>query len=99
MDEASLGLSRELLIGGLNNSLTEAYYSYMVDIAVIFGAEQNRAETELRESLNFEISLANVSIYFIFAMLFIRYKNHFHLPHRFRYQWRNDEIHRNYTIH
>lgn len=61
MDEASLGLSRQLLINGVNDSLTKAYYSYMVDMAVIFGAERNRAETELRESLDFEISLANVS--------------------------------------
>lgn len=61
LDEATLGLSRQLLIGGLNDSLTKAYYDYMVDMAVIFGAEKSRAETELRESLNFEISLANVS--------------------------------------
>lgn len=57
-----MGLSRQLLIGGLNESLTQAYYDYMVDMAVIFGAEKSRAEAELRESLNFEIGLANVSV-------------------------------------
>lgn len=62
MDEASLGLSREILVQGLNDTLAKAYYSYMVDLAVIYGAEKSRAETELLESLNFEISLANVSI-------------------------------------
>lgn len=34
----------------------------MVDVAVIFGAERNRAEQEMKESLEFEIQLANVSI-------------------------------------
>lgn len=33
----------------------------MVDIAVILGADPERAKTELRESLEFEIKLANVS--------------------------------------
>ena len=34
----------------------------MVDIAVILGANRSRAENELKESLEFEIKLANVSI-------------------------------------
>lgn len=33
----------------------------MVDIAVMFGASKERAEKELKESLQFEINLANVS--------------------------------------
>lgn len=33
----------------------------MVDIAVILGADPDRARKELRESLEFEIKLANVS--------------------------------------
>lgn len=39
----------------------KAYYQYMVDIAVIYGAERQRAERELLESLEFEIALANVN--------------------------------------
>lgn len=39
----------------------KAYYDYMIDIAVEFGAERDRATRELRESLDFEIKLANVS--------------------------------------
>lgn len=62
LDEASLGLSRQLLIGGMNDSLTKAYYEYMVDMAVIFGAEKIRAKTELHDSLQFEINLANVRV-------------------------------------
>jgi len=33
----------------------------MVDIAIILGANPDRAFTELKESLEFEIKLANVS--------------------------------------
>lgn len=40
----------------------KAYYEYMVDIAVMFGADRMRAERELGESLDFEIALANVSM-------------------------------------
>ena len=34
----------------------------MVDIAVIFGANKSRAEMEMKEALEFQIKLANVSI-------------------------------------
>lgn len=47
---------------GLDEKIVAAYYRYMVDIAVLFGADRNRATKELRESLDFEINLANVSI-------------------------------------
>lgn len=36
----------------------------MVDVAVILGADRNRAERELKESLTFEMQLANVSLNF-----------------------------------
>ena len=42
--------------------MVNSYYDYMVDFAVIFGAKRARAEKELRDSLEFEIQLANVSI-------------------------------------
>lgn len=61
MDQAHLGLRREYLIKGLEDKITKAYYEYMVDIAVLFGADKNAATKELLESLQFEISLANVS--------------------------------------
>lgn len=35
----------------------------MVDIAVIFGAERERATKELKDSLEFEMKLANVIDY------------------------------------
>lgn len=36
----------------------------MVDIAVIFGAERERATKELKDSLEFEMKLANVIDHF-----------------------------------
>ncbi|XP_035430447.1 neprilysin-2 isoform X1 [Spodoptera frugiperda] len=62
LDQASLGLSREYLNRGFSDKLVQAYYDYMVDIAVLLGAERPRAETELKESLQFEMKLANISL-------------------------------------
>lgn len=59
-----MGLSREYLVKGLDEKIVKSYYEYMVDMAVIFGAERTRAERELMDSLNFEIALANVNIEF-----------------------------------
>ena len=47
---------------GFDDPDIQAYYTYMVDMAVMLGAPKDRAETELKESLLFEIALANVSV-------------------------------------
>lgn len=62
LDQASLGLRREFLTKGFDEKLVKAYYDYMVDIAVIFGAERERATKELKDSLEFEMKLANISL-------------------------------------
>ncbi|XP_043683237.1 neprilysin-2-like isoform X2 [Vespula pensylvanica] len=62
LDQASLGLSREYLSKGFADKIVQAYYNYMVDIAVILGADKDRAVTELRDSLDFEMKLANISL-------------------------------------
>ncbi|CAH1183162.1 unnamed protein product [Phaedon cochleariae] len=62
IDQASLGLRREFLTKGLDDKIVKAYYDYMVDLAVLFGADRDRAVRELRESLEFEIKLANISL-------------------------------------
>ncbi|XP_035795572.1 neprilysin-2-like isoform X1 [Anopheles albimanus] len=61
-DQASLGISREYLVKGMENPIVSAYYNYMVDMAVLFGAEEDRAKRELMDSLNFEMALANISL-------------------------------------
>ncbi|CAH2218333.1 jg3595, partial [Pararge aegeria aegeria] len=59
LDQASLGLSREYLNRGFSDKLVVAYYEYMVDIATLLGADRARAEVELKDSLMFEMKLAN----------------------------------------
>ena len=61
IDQAELGLNREYLIKGMGNKFVKAYYDYMVDIAVIFGADRTHAQKGLIESLEFEMKLANVN--------------------------------------
>jgi hypothetical protein len=56
-----LGLSKEYFDKGLDNELVKAYHKYQVDFAVIFGAEKQRAESEMLDVLLFEKSLATVS--------------------------------------
>lgn len=62
LDQAALGLSREYLSKGFDDKIVQAYYSYMTDIAVILGANKTDAKNELRESLEFEMKLANISL-------------------------------------
>ncbi|KAL1452805.1 hypothetical protein WDU94_007000 [Cyamophila willieti] len=62
LDQATLGLSREYLVKGINEKLVNAYYRYMIDIAVILGANKDVATAELRDALEFEIKLANISL-------------------------------------
>ncbi|XP_031639286.1 neprilysin-2-like [Contarinia nasturtii] len=61
IDQAALGLSREYLTKGFDDKIVKAYYEYMVDMAVIYGADRRHAERELKESLQFEMKLANIS--------------------------------------
>lgn len=42
--------------------MVDAYYTYMVDIAVMFGAIRPRAAEQLQNSLDLEISLAKISL-------------------------------------
>ena len=60
LDQALLALPWEYLTKDFDDEIVQAYYSYMVDIAVILGAHKERAMTELKESLLFEMKLANV---------------------------------------
>lgn len=62
IDQAALGLSREYLIKGIENPIVAAYHSYQVDMAVLYGADRARAEKEMRDVLNFEFALANISL-------------------------------------
>lgn len=62
-----LELEAEFLTKGFDEKEVQSYYKYMVDNAIIFGADRERAEQELKESLEFEAKLAKVS-YFATAL-------------------------------
>lgn len=61
IDQTFLELEREFLTKGFDEKIVQSYFKYMVDNAMIFGASKERAEQELRESLEFETKLASVS--------------------------------------
>ena len=61
MDRAAFSLHRKYLVEGLSNERVQAYFSYMVDVAVILGANKNQAENQLSDVLKFEIEMAKVS--------------------------------------
>lgn len=61
LDQPSLGMDREYLVNGIEDKEVQAYYKYMVDTAVYFGANKERAEAEMKEVLEFELKIANIT--------------------------------------
>lgn len=53
-------MPREFLVKGFDDKIVESYYKFMVENAKMFNADEKKAEQELKESLEFEIKLANV---------------------------------------
>ena len=62
IDQPGLGLSREYLMKGINDTSVQAYFRYMVDTAIYLGADEQRAEQELKEALKFELDLAEMTL-------------------------------------
>ncbi|KAF5280973.1 hypothetical protein FQR65_LT14897 [Abscondita terminalis] len=60
LGEPSVGFSREYLIKGMNNTLVKAYFEFIVDVAVIFGAKRASAEMELKQCVEFQIEWAKI---------------------------------------
>ena len=61
-DQVGTSLSREFMMEGLKNENVQHYFSLMKNAAVLFGANPERAEKEMMDTLNFEIKLANASM-------------------------------------
>ena len=59
--QASLGQAQTYLVKGLSDRTVAAYYKYMVNVAVLMGAERSVAERELKDSIEFEMELARAS--------------------------------------
>jgi len=62
IDQPTLGLQREYLAEGLENEIVQAYHSYQIDTAVLYGANRLHAEADMMEVLNLEIEIAKISI-------------------------------------
>lgn len=62
VEEYSPGLPRKDLVKGLEDKIVIAYYHRMVNSSVKQGAKREYAEEELKEALEFEIKLANLTL-------------------------------------
>lgn len=60
ISRGQLGLSRKFLLQGMEHRFVKSYYDFMVDMAVIFGANRTNAEIEFLDVLQFEMELAKV---------------------------------------
>lgn len=62
---ASPGLDKELLIKSTNETNVQEYLKFMIDVAIMFGANETRAVDEMTGVLQFEELLVKVPITFI----------------------------------
>jgi len=62
ISQPSLSLSREYLINGFDDKYVQAYYMYMVHTAVYLGAEEDVAKKDMKEALEVEMKLAEMSM-------------------------------------
>lgn len=68
-----LGTDRTYLVRGLDDSVTTAYYKKMVKAATLLGARKSTAEKDLLDALEFEMTLANVTILYYTTLIFTFY--------------------------
>lgn len=54
---------------GLNETLVQAYHSFQIDLAVLYGADRKDAEREMADVLNFEINFAKVRLHSLFLLV------------------------------
>ena len=61
MDEPALGLpSREYYLHNYDSPPLRAYFKYMIDMAILMGANTATVKEEMKQVLDFETMLANV---------------------------------------
>ena len=63
--------SREFILKGLEDNVVQAYLDYQIGLAVLLGADPERASKEQTLAVQFEINLANVFCYYYFTYYFI----------------------------
>lgn len=97
-------MGREYLLKGINDKNVKAYFDFMVENAIIFGANRTTAEIEMKDALEFEIKLANVRasvhLHFFFQIYNKKHNNFVVVTKiRFHYLERSDETQLLFTIH
>ena len=61
LDEASLGLRRQIITLGPNNSIVQVYHQLMVDTAMLLGADnKTRVKEEMWDVIALEAQIAQV---------------------------------------
>lgn len=55
--------SRDYYLKGLDDPIVQMYHRFAVNVAVMLGANKTAAELEMRDMVQLEVELANVSIY------------------------------------
>lgn len=61
LSDYKAGLARKDLLKGLKDKSVMNYLNYMVNMSIALGAEQEHAKKELKEALEFEIKLTNLT--------------------------------------
>lgn len=62
LDQAELGMpSREYYMKGHEDVGVQVYEQFAINVAILFGANESNAEREIREMIDFEIELANLT--------------------------------------
>ncbi|RZC41734.1 membrane metallo-endopeptidase-like 1, partial [Asbolus verrucosus] len=52
----------KLMRRGFNESLVKSYYNYMVKIATAFGADADRARSQMRDVINLDIAITRITV-------------------------------------
>ncbi|XP_063409498.1 neprilysin-4-like [Mytilus trossulus] len=63
IDQPDLGMpSREYYLKGLDDPIVQMYHRFAVNVAVMLGANKTAAEMEMRDMVQLEVELANVTV-------------------------------------
>ena len=55
-------MPREILLEDLKHPIVQAYLTFTKEVAVFFGADENRADKEMLEAVKFEIAMAKLML-------------------------------------
>ncbi|RXG55910.1 Endothelin-converting enzyme 2 [Armadillidium vulgare] len=62
LDRPPFPIPREYLVLGLNDSVVQAYLRFSIDVATLMGADPSQAEEEMKEVLQFQMELAEITL-------------------------------------